>query len=115
VWKLADGTHLRDLAGHLPKSRYRRIASYTPEKRRRDYWVFVRRANVKTLGDVTVLLSKRGRNDGPKHVKLIVTNLDAQRANEILNAYARKWAVEVTFKELKSGLHWGQMQVTKEK
>jgi hypothetical protein len=23
--------------------------------------------------------------------------------------------VEVTFKELKSGLHWGQMQVTKEK
>jgi len=113
--KLADGTHLRDLAGHLPKSRYRRIASYTPEKRRRDYWVFVRRANVKTLGDVTILLSKRRRNDGPKHVKLIVTNLDTKRASEILNAYARRWAVEVTFKELKSGLHWGQMQVTKEK
>jgi Transposase DDE domain len=44
-----------------------------------------------------------------------VTNLDTQRASEILNAYARRWAVEVTFKELKSGLHWGQMQVTKEK
>ena len=71
TWKLADGTHLRDLAAHLPKSRYRRIASYTPEKRRRDYWVFVRRAKVKILGDVTVLLSKRRRNDGPKHVKLI--------------------------------------------
>lgn len=115
TWKLADGTHLRDLARHLPKSLYRRMASYTPEKRRRDYWVFVRRAKVKTLGDVTVLLSKRRRNDGPKHVKLIVTNLDTKRANEILNAYARRWAVEVTFKELKSGLHWGQMQVTKEK
>ena len=115
TWKLADGTHLRDLAGHLPESLYRRIASYTPEKRRRDYWVFVRRAKVKTLGDVTVLLSKRRRNDGPKHVKLIVTNLDTKRASEILNAYARRWAVEVAFKELKSGLHWGQMQVTKEK
>jgi hypothetical protein len=44
-----------------------------------------------------------------------VTNLETERASEILNAYARRWAVEVTFKELKSGLHWGQMQVTKEK
>ena len=115
LWKLADGTHLKDLATHLPKKRYRRVASYTPEKRRRDYWVFVRRAKLNTLGDVTILLSKQRRNDGPKKVKLIVTNLDTDRASEILNLYARRWAVECTFKELKSGLHWGQMQVTKEK
>jgi Transposase DDE domain len=115
TWKLEDGTHLRDLATYLPKSQYRRIASYTPDKRRRDYWVFVRRAKLKTVGDVTVILSKRRRNEGPKKVKLIVTNLETERASEILNAYARRWAVEVTFKELKSGLHWGQMQVTKEK
>jgi hypothetical protein len=38
-----------------------------------------------------------------------------RRASEILNAYARRWAVEVTFKELKSGLHRGQMQAPKEK
>ena len=86
-----------------------------PIKRRRDYWVFVRRAQLKTVGDVTVILSKRRRNEGPKKIKLIVTNLETKRASEILNAYARRWAVEVTFKELKSGLHWGQMQVTKEK
>jgi hypothetical protein len=115
TWKLEDGTHLRDLATYLPKSRYRRIASYTPDQRRRDYWVFVRRARLKTVGDVTVILSKRRRNEGPKKVKLIVTNLETKRASEVLNAYARRWAVEVTFKELKSGLHWGQMQVTKEK
>jgi Transposase DDE domain len=114
-WKLEDGTHLRDLATYLPKQRYRRIASYTPDQRRRDYWVFVRRARLKTVGDVTVILSKRRRNEGPKKVKLIVTNLETKRASEVLNAYARRWAVEVTFKELKSGLHWGQMQVTKEK
>jgi hypothetical protein len=114
-WKLEDGTHLRDLATYLPKIRYRRIASYTPDQRRRDYWVFVRSARLKTVGDVTVILSKRRRNEGPKKVKLIVTNLETKRASEVLNAYTRRWAVEVTFKELKSGLHWGQMQVTKEK
>src|SRR5215472_7817420 len=75
----------------------------------------LRRARLKTVGDVTVILSKRRRNEGPKKIKLIVTNLETERASEILNAYARRWAVEVTFKELKSGLHWGQMQVTKEK
>ena len=68
-----------------------------------------------TLGDVTILLSKQRGNDGPKKIKLIVTKLDTERASEILNLYARRWAVEVSFKELKSGLHWGQMQVTKEK
>jgi Transposase DDE domain len=112
TWKLADGTHLRDLANHLPKSNYRRVASYKPDQRRKDYWVFARRARLKTLGDVTILLSKQRRNDGPKKIKLIVTNLDNPSATAILNVYARRWAVEVTFKELKSGLHLGQMQVT---
>jgi Transposase DDE domain len=112
TWRLTDGTHLRDLARHLPKSRYRRVASYKPDRRRKDYWVFVRRARLKTLGDVTILLSKQRRNDGPKKIKLIVTNLEDPGASEILNIYARRWAVEVTFKELKSGLHLGQMQVT---
>ena len=33
----------------------------------------------------------------------------------MLSLYSRRWSVEQTFKELKSGLHLGQMQVTKEK
>jgi Transposase DDE domain len=114
TWKLGDGTHLSNLARHLPKTRYRRVASYTPDQRRRDYWVFVRRAELKQLGDVTILLSKRRRNDGPKKIKLIVTNLDSPSAATLLNTYARRWSVEVAFKELKSGLHLGQMQVTSE-
>jgi Transposase DDE domain len=114
TWKLADGTHLRDLARHLPKARYHRVASSTPDQRRRDYWVFVRRAELKLLGDVTVLLSKKRRNSGPQQAKLIVTNLDQVSATTMLSAYARRWGVELTFRELKSGLHWGQMQVTRD-
>jgi hypothetical protein len=115
TWKFEDGTHLKDLANHLPRKRYRRVASYNPARRRRDYWVFARRATLNTLGDVTILLSKRRLNDRPKKIKLIVTNLETQSAGQILGIYSRRWAVEVTIKELKSGLHLGQMQVTKEK
>lgn len=113
-WKFLDGTHLRDLARHLPRSLYHRVASYTSENKRRDYWVFLRRGKLKVVGDVTILLSKRRRNEGPKKIKLIVTNLDNPSEREILSAYARRWSVEVAFKELKSHLHLGQMQVTKE-
>jgi hypothetical protein len=113
TWKRADGTHWRDLARHLPKGRYHRVASATPDRRRRDYWVYLRRAELNLLGDVTVLLSKKRRNQGPQQIKLIVTNLEAASATTMLSIYARRWGVEVTFKELKSALHLGRMQVTR--
>jgi hypothetical protein len=112
--KFTDGRYLRDLVSHLPKSCYARRASHTPDGRRRDYWVFTRRATLHKLGDVTIVLSKKRRNTGPKKVKIIVTNLTAAHAGTILSLYAWRWGVEVTIKELKSGLHLGQMQVTKE-
>jgi Transposase DDE domain group 1 len=112
--KFTNGKHLRDLVHHLPKSCYARRASHTPAGRRRDYGVFTRRATLHKLGDVTIVLSKKRRNDGPKKVKIIVTNLTGAQAGTILSIYAWRWGVEVTIKELKSGLHLGQMQVTKE-
>jgi hypothetical protein len=113
TWKLNDGTSLRHLAKHTPKSCYHRVASYKPDRRRQDYWVFRRSASVRYLGDVTIILSKRRRNDGPKQIKLIVTNLHEAKTGDILSHLARRWGLEVTFKELKTGLHLGQMQVTK--
>lgn len=112
--KFTNGKHLRDLVQHLPKSCYHRRASYKPDGRRQDYWVFVRHASLHNLGDVTIVLSKKRRNTGPKHVKIIVTNLTGATVGAILSIYARRWGVELTIKELKSGLHLGQMQVTKE-
>lgn len=114
TWKLADGTPLRNLARHLPKHLYRRVASYKPDGRRKDYWVFLRRGALPLLGDVTIVLSKQRRNDGPKGVKLFVTNLQRVRATEVLSSYAVRWGVELTIKELKGALHLGQMQVTKD-
>jgi hypothetical protein len=113
--KFTDGKHLRDLVQHLPKQQYRRIKTTKPDGRRRDYWVYACRKSLHDIGDVTIVLSGKRRNDGPKKTKIIVTNLDGATAADILSHYARRWGIEVTFKELKSGLHLGSMQVTKEK
>lgn len=112
--KFTDGRALRDLVQHLPKSRYRRIKTSKPDGRRRDYWVYECRRELKDIGDVTIILSKQRRNTGPKKTKIIVTNLEAATAGQILSYYARRWGIEVTIKELKSGLHLGRMQVTKD-
>jgi hypothetical protein len=113
--KFTNGKHLRDLVYHLPKSRYYRRASAKPDGRRQDSWVFVRHAIWHQLGDGTIVLSKKRRNMGPTQVKIIVTNLTGATAGTMLSIYARRWGVEVTRKELKSGLHLGQRQVTNDK
>ena len=112
--KFSDGRHVADLVRHLPKSYYHRIASYKLDGRRRDYWIYSRKGTLNGLGDVTMILSKRRRNEGPKKVKIIVTNLCGAKEGEILSIYGRRWAIEVTIKELKAGLHIGQMQVTRD-
>lgn len=115
TWKLADGTHLRDLARHTTHGCSHRYVAHKPDGRRKCYWVFRRTACVRHLGHVTILLSKRRQNDGPQRIKLIVTNLtEATPTGTILSPYHRRWGVEVAFKELTRGLHLGQMQVTKE-
>jgi hypothetical protein len=115
TWKLADGTHLRDLARHTTHACSQRYIAHKPDGRRQCYWVFRRTACVRHLGHVTILLSKRRRNDGPQRIKLLVTNLaEATTTGTILSHYSRRWGVEVVCKELKSGLHLGQMPVTTE-
>jgi IS4 transposase len=113
TWKTADGRHLRDIARHTNKRHYHRGASYQPDGRRRDYWTIREAIKLTALGDVTLLISKRRFNDPPRHIKFLGTNLPGASTGTILSYYARRWAVEVMFKELKSGLHLGQMQVTK--
>ena len=113
TWKTADGKHLRDIARPTTKGCYHRVAAHQPDGRRRDFWTYRCATKLTALGEVTLILSKRRYNDPPHKIKLLVTNLPAASTGAILSYYARRWSVEVTFKELKSGLHLGQMQVTK--
>jgi hypothetical protein len=116
TWKLANGQHLRDLVTHLPIPHYRqvRIPLVVPTAHRRVFWTFAKQAQLAHVGDVTVVLSRRRRNESPKHTRLLVTNLPQATAHLTVALYLRRWPVELCIKELKSVVGLGQHQVTKD-
>jgi hypothetical protein len=114
--KLANGQYLRDVVTHLPIHYYRqvRVPLVVPTPHRRVFWTFAKRAQLRQVGDVTVVLSRRRRNDSPKHPKLLVTNLPQATAHLTVALYLRRWPVELCSKELKGVVGLGQPQVTKD-
>jgi len=116
TWKLANGQHLRDVVTHLPIHHYRqvRVPLVVPTPHRRVFWTFAKQAQLRQVGDVTVVLSRRRRNDSPKHTKLLVTNLPQATAHLTVALYLRRWPVELCIKELKGVVGLGQPQVTKD-
>jgi len=103
------------LVKHTPHTCYRRtwIERLPGNRGRKTFWIFEKRTRLKHLGDVIVVLSKKGRNVGPKNTKLLVTNLLELSGRQVISLYQRRWAIEILFKELKSGLGLGEHQVTK--
>ena len=116
TWKLANGQYLRDLVTYLPTHHYCqiRVPLIASTTRRRVFWTFAKQAQLAHVGDVTIVLSRRRRNDSPKHTKLIVTNLPHATAHLTVARYLRRWPVELCIKELKSGVGLGQHQVTED-
>ncbi len=115
TWKSQDGKAVKNLVKHLPKHHFKKtwVAPINEGQQRRYYWYFLKKASLNHIGDVTLVLSKKGRNVGPKATKILVTNLKGCSARQILSCYQKRWSVELLFKELKSGLGLGQHQVTK--
>ena len=114
TWRFENGRTMKDLVTHLPKPHYRRCWVPLDEPgRRRTYWTFTKRACLRHIGDVTIILSKKRRNDGPKATKILVTNLPDVRARQVVDVYRRRWSVELLIKEVKGATGLGQPQVTK--
>lgn len=116
TWKLTNGQHLRDVVTHLPLHHYRKVCLplLVPGARRRVFWTFAKRAQLRQVGEVTIVLSRRRRNDSPKQTKLLVTNLPQATAHTTVACYLRRWPVELCIKELKGVVGLGQPQVTKD-
>jgi DDE family transposase len=116
TWKLANGQYLRDVVTHLPIQHYRqvRVSLVVPMPRRRVFWTFAKQAQLAHVGEVTVVLSRRRRNESPKHTKLLVTNLPHATAHLTVALYLRRWPVELCIKELKRVVGLGQHHVTKD-
>jgi hypothetical protein len=115
TWKDEKGKHIRDLVNHLPRKFYKKtwIPRLPEEKRRKTFWIYGKRMRLAHIGEVLVILCKKGPNSSPKKTKIIVTNLTELTPRQVLCIYNRRWSVEILIWELKSGLGLGQHQVTK--
>ena len=117
TWKTAEDKTIKNLVTHGPHTYDQRTRVPREQVRhsRKTFWTFHTRLCLRHIGEVTVILSKRGRNLGPKHTKILVTNLAELTASQVVCIYQKRWAIEILNWELKSGLGLGEHQVSGDK
>jgi hypothetical protein len=116
TWKPVAEKAIKDLVTHVPRpySQRIRVPRLPGTTGCTTFWVSSTRLGLRYLGDVTVVLSKRGRNVGPKQTKILGTNLDEWIPRQGVSAYQRRWPVEQINRELKTDLGLGGHQVSTE-
>jgi hypothetical protein len=114
TWKTVDEKMIKNLVTHLPRHLYQRtwIPKDIEGQGRKTFWTYGKRLCLSHVGDVTVVLSKKGRNLGPKKTKILVTNLPELTPRQVVSIYQKRWAIELVNWELKSALGLGQHQVS---
>jgi hypothetical protein len=114
TWKTVEDKTLKNLVTHLPHRYYQRtrVPRETPGTGRRTFWTYHTRVCLRHVGDVTLVLSKKGRNMGPHRTKLLVTNLAELTPSQVVCIYQKRWTIELVNWELKSGLGLGEHQVS---
>jgi hypothetical protein len=112
-WKTAEETSIKNLVTHVPhKYSQRTRGPRDPAgKCRRTFWTSSTRLCLRHGGDVTLVLSKKGRTLGPKQTKILVTNLAELTPSQVVWTDQKRWAVALVHWELKSGLGLGEPQV----
>ena len=100
TWKTVEGKAIKDLVTHLPRKYYRRtwVPRIPASNGRRSFWVSHTRLCLRHVGDVTVVLSKTGRNVGPRQTKILVTHLSELTPRYMVFAYQKRWSVGVSSK-----------------
>ena len=96
TWKTVEDKAIKDLVTHLPHIYYQRtrVPRLADAKGCKTCWVYSTRLCLRHIGDVTVMLSKPGRNLGPKQTKILVTTLAEWTPRQVVSAYQRRWPVE---------------------
>ena len=113
TWKTVAEKSLKHLVPHVPHkySQCTRVPR-AGRKGRKTFWTSSPCLCLRHGGDVTVVLRKKGRNLGPQHTKILVTNLAALTPSQVVCMYQKRWAIELRHWELKSGLGLGEHQVS---
>ncbi len=63
TWKTADEKMIKTLVTHLPRHLYQRtwIPKEIEGQGRKTFWIYGKRLSLRHIGEVTVVLSKKGR------------------------------------------------------
>jgi len=114
TWKTVEEQSLKNLVTHRPQKydQCTRVPRAPGRKGRKTFWTSSTRLCLRHVGDVTVVLSKKGRNVSPQHTKILVTNLVELTPSQVVCIYQKRWAIELMNWELKSGLGLGEHQVS---
>jgi hypothetical protein len=114
TWKTVEAKSIKNLVTHVPHKYYQctRVPRSPGRKGRKTFWTYSTRLCLRHVGDVTVVLSKQGRNVSPQHTKILVTNLAELTPSQVVCMYQKRWAIELLNWELKSGLGLGEHQVS---
>jgi len=114
TWKTVEEKSIKDLVTHVPYKYYQctRVPREPGRKGRKTFWTSSTCLCLRHVGDVTVVLSKQGRNRGPQQTKILVTNLAELTPSQVVCIYRKRWAIELLNWELKSGLGLGEHQVS---
>jgi hypothetical protein len=116
TWKTVEGKSLKHLVTHMPHKYYQ--CTRVPRegrKGRKTFWTYSTGLCLRHAGDVTVVLSKKGRNLGPQQTKILVTNLAELTPSQVVGISQKRWAIELLHWELKSGLGLGEHPVSGDK
>src|SRR5438552_10965061 len=114
TWKTVEDKAIKDGVTHVPRQddQRTRVPRLPGTTGCQTFWVSSTRLCLRHIGDVTVVLRKKGRNVGPKHTKILVTHLDEWIPRQVVCAYQRRWPVEPINRELKTDLGLGEHQVS---
>jgi hypothetical protein len=117
TWKTVEEKTIKHLVTPVPQTYDQRTRVPREQARhsRKTLWTFHTRVCLRHIGEVTVVLSKRGRNLGPKPTKILGTTLAALTSSQVVCIDPKRWAIEVVHWERKSGLGVGEHQVSGDK
>ena len=98
TWKTVEDKSIKHLVTHMPHTYYQctRVPRAQGRKGRRTFWTYSTRLCLRHVGEVTVVLSKKGRNVSPQHTKILVTNLAALTPSQVVCIYQKRWAIEIS-------------------
>jgi hypothetical protein len=117
TWKTAEEKTIKNLVTHVPHTydQRTRVPREQARQSRKTFWTFHTRLCLRHIGEVTAVLSKRGRNLGPKQTKILVTNLAELTSSQVVCIDQKRWAIALVHWERKSGLGLGEHQVSGDK